>query len=158
MSRRKFRLTAPKNWERKYAKPEALHVSIPLCLLPPTVTMEELHALPLPSMWSFIPTDQESTLRLCKMEQSSIDNPMKVFVTIEMIASMEWNMFIYSNKLEPQSNPVLSSLPNPVKRCDDLLSIVNCVDSSSICAGNDDEAFAPLIDHHKGDFKDAKGQ
>ena len=40
------------------------------------------------------------------MEQSSIDNPMKVFVTIEMIASMEWNMFIYSNKLEPQSNPV----------------------------------------------------
>ena len=30
------------------------------------------------------------------------------------------------------------------------------MDTSSISAGNDDEAFAPLIDHHKGDFKDAK--
>lgn len=94
MSRRKFRLTAPKNWERKkYAKPESLLVSIPLGLLQPT-TLNELCTVALPSKWSFIPFGEDSTLRLCKMDPTSFDHPVKVFMTIEVRATLEWIMFI----------------------------------------------------------------
>lgn len=68
MSRHKFQLTAPKNWERKkHAKPKSIVVSIPLGLLQPT-TLNELRTLALPSNWSFIPTDEDSILHLCEMD------------------------------------------------------------------------------------------
>ena len=53
---------------------------------------------------------------------------------------------------------MLSSLPNPIQRADDLVSIVHCVDSCSVCIGNDDEDFTPLVDHHRGDFRNTTGE
>ena len=79
MSRRKFRLTAPKNWEhKKYAKPESLVVSIPLSVRAPTV-IDDLHRLALPSRWSFAMTEDDSEIRICKIEASSSGHPAKVY-------------------------------------------------------------------------------
>ena len=126
MSRRKFRLTASKNWKRrKYAKPESLVVSIPLSVKAPTV-IDDPCKLALPPRWSFATTESDSEIRVCKIEASL-------------------------------SGPELSLLPNPIQHTDDLASIIHCVDSCTLCIGNNDEAFTPLVERHKGDFRDPRG-
>ena len=101
MSRRKFRLTAPKNWERKkyggHAEPEpeseSLVVSIPLSICSPT-TIDRLHHVQLISSWNFAPTEDSSTLLVCKIEAGSFGSPVKVYATIEVRSTMEWTLFM----------------------------------------------------------------
>jgi hypothetical protein len=157
MSRRKFRLTAPKNWERKkYAKPESLVVSIPLGVRAPTV-IDDLRKLALPPRWSFATTEDDSEIRICKIEASSSGCPAKIYATIEVRSTLDWTMFIYSHELQPRFHPELSSLPNPIQHADDLVSLTHCVDSCTLCVGNNDEAFIPLVERRKGDFRDPSG-
>ena len=79
-------------------------------------------------------------LHVCKMVPVSVGSPVKkVYTTIEVRSTLEWNLFIYSYELEPKSHPELRSLPNPIRHDDDLISIIQCVNSCTLCIGNNDE-------------------
>ena len=119
-------MTAPKNWEhKKYAKPESLVVSIPSSIRAPTV-IDDLRKLALPPRWSFATTEDDSEIRICKIEASSSGYPAKVYATVEVRSTLEWTIFIYSHELQPQFHPELSLLPHPIQHTDDLASIIRC--------------------------------
>ena len=76
--KRKFRLTAPKNWlRRKYASrhpPQLLSVSIPLEKLP---CFSELRLL-----------------QLCRMKSGYDGGPPKVSMCVEIKENLEWSVYV----------------------------------------------------------------
>ena len=59
------------------------------------------------------------------------------------------------HELKPQCHPELRL---PIQRGDDLISIIHCVNSCTLCIGNNDEIFTPLVERHKGIFRDPTGE
>ena len=98
--RRKFRLTAPKNWLRKkYAKRQnqSLPVSIPLERLPQLgldQVCRDLESQMLP-MWIYLRNPNDTKVQVCKMDTG---HPPTVLVCLEIEESMNWTLFVLSKK------------------------------------------------------------
>ena len=95
--RRKFRLTAPKNWLRKkYAvRPQShqpLTVSIPLERLQHFDELRfSLESQPI-SGWKLVCS--ANPLQLCKMDSGVDGGPPKVTVCVEIRECLEWSLYM----------------------------------------------------------------
>ena len=68
-----------------------------------------------------------------------------------------WEVFAHYHRLTPSSCQLLSQFPD-VLSPDELPSLVDALDKSTVCRGNPDEAYAELAHCRKGIFKDASGE
>ena len=161
--RRKFRLTAPKNWLRKkYAarQCQSLPVSIPLERLS-QLSLDRLccdletQSIPL---WVYHRNPNDTKVQVCKMDSSCQGHPPKVVVCLEIQENMEWAMYIWSKKLDPSSHPILCSHPSKIRCVSDVLSLLKTVDGCTVCVGSNDEKFDPIVKDHKGIFNDPMGK
>ena len=79
-------------------------------------------------------------------------------VKLEQIhKNLDWNIYIYDKKLS-QSDEV-SILPSAltITFMTDLKQVIDFVDACSVCTGNNDQNYAPLVNARKGNFIDITG-
>ena len=120
--KRKFRLTAPKNWlRRKYAakqSPQPLSVSIPFEKLP---CFNELHlsleSQPIPD-WKVVCST--NMLQLCRMKSGYCDGPPKVSMCVEIKENLEWSVYVWSKKLDNALHPLHCSHQTKLKSVNDV--------------------------------------
>lgn len=139
--KRKFRLTAPKNWlRRKYAarpqSPEPLPVSISLETLLPSFSelRSSLESHPIPD-WILV-CGSAYTLQLCRMENGHDSGPPKVSVCVEIRENLEWSVYVWSKKLDNASHPLLCSQLIKLRSVDDVQSLLKVIEGCKICKGN----------------------
>ena len=68
---------------------------------------------------------------------------------------LSWNVYIY-NKLSP-SDEVSVSLPETITSMTNLKQVIDFIDACSVCTGNNDEKYMPLVIARKGNFMDISG-
>ena len=69
---------------------------------------------------------------------------------------MSWEASVQGHKLLSRCD-MFSSLPQVVRTVSDIKTVLHYVDSCSICMGNGDEKFEPLVSSRKGNFMDTSG-
>ena len=103
--------------------------------------------------WFFVPGKlQPDRLQMVKMGQ-----PQTVF-TVEILNEMKWLIQLPSGCLSQENSPVLKNLPRRVTTLNDLIAILNFLDQCTVCKGNSNPKFAPIVAQHKGIFKDRTGK
>ena len=80
---------------------------------------------------------------------------MPLSVTIN--GDMSWEATVLGTKLLPSSE-TFSSLPQVVRVVADIETVLNFVNSCSVCVGNPDEKYEPLVSCSKGKFMDSSGK
>ena len=70
--------------------------------------------------------------------------------------NLSWNIYIFDQKFSPSDevSTLLSTLPETITFMTDLQQIINFVDGCSVCIGNNDQKYAPLVIARKGNFMD----
>ena len=69
---------------------------------------------------------------------------------------MSWEVMVQGCKM-PSSCDILSSLPQTIWSMSHMKSVLDYVDSCSVCEGYNDEKYHCLISSRDGDFKDSSG-
>ena len=99
----------------------------------------------------------QSSSRECfvKCDEDTSSN-FQVSLSVTINADMSWEASVHGHKLL-SSCGVFSSLPQVVRTVSDIKAVLHCLNSYSICVGNDDEKFEPLVSSRKGNFMDSSG-
>jgi len=101
-------------------------------------------------------TYSSSRLSFLKCEEGlsgGIQTPLSVTVN----ADLSWEATVLGYKLLPNSD-VFSALPPVIRAVPDIEAVLKYINSCSICAGNDDKRFKPLVSYREGKFIDSNGK
>ena len=105
--------------------------------------------------WCLVPAKlQADKLQLVRFGQQQ---PKCLFM-IEVFEDLKWSLQLPSDQLSPGTSLVLQHLPECVATLLDLRSILTFLDHCTICQGNPDPKFAPIVAHSKGIFRDRSGE
>ena len=87
------------------------------------------------------------------------DGHIQVFLNLAIHQDLTWVVHIEGHKLL-QHQGLLLSLPQSIQSVDDVVTIVELLNSSAsmMCCGNSDEKFTSLIGARKGSFMDVCGK
>ena len=96
-----------------------------------------------------------SSLPVTKIQLVSVSG-QNVF-TMEISQELQWSLLI-GDRCVLSSSSVFQSVPSTITSLEDLRSIVTYVDKCSVCKGNADPRFMPLVAKSKGLFKDRSGK
>ena len=142
-----------------------LIVSLPLQVLvratPPEIT--SLHSRlvatrSLPSSWIDLSQLQShSSVVLCTMHYNEGSRSGEVGFTVRIDTSFQWSVTVSGQLLQPDKCPSLADVPNMLQSVADVGRLLTTIDCSRICEGNADPKFQPLVDRHKGIFRDPSG-
>lgn len=107
--------------------------------------------------WITPPIVTQSSSRLCfvKCEEGTSGN-FQLSLSVTINADMSWEASVQGHKLL-SSCDVFLSLPQVVRTVSDIKTVLHYVDSCSICMGNDDKKFEPLVSSRKGNFMNSSG-
>ena len=157
MSHRKFRLTTPKNWERKkYEKRSEdsltskdldvsnsgpLMVKIPQQYADVALLTLQASRTVFDGMYATV-----NSLRLCKMEHK--ESTSRVVMTLEL------KIGVCSLLVECKQ---VKLSPEKISTLEEFIALVQMIDRHTICRGISDERFAALITKHGGTFVDPYG-
>jgi len=104
--------------------------------------------------WVLIPTTlQAEKLQVVKLGRQQ----PQCSLTLEVLNDLSWLLQLPSGQISPSTSPVLEQLPQHVTSVSNLRAILVFLDRCSICEGNPDPKFAPVVAHNKGIFKDRNG-
>ena len=154
MSRRKFRLTAPKNWERKkYAQRSLASNDVDLpesCPLTVKIPREIANTALLTVQVSCTHFDgwtkifvTANAVRLCKFEHQESNS--------RIVMTLDLKMGICSLLVECKK---VKLSPKKISTLAEFTELVKMIDYCNICQGITDKKFAPLIDKRGGTFVD----
>ena len=77
----------------------------------------------------------------------------KVF-TVEVLSDLQWNAVVPNKHLFPN---MFNGLPSTITTIKDLQLVLSFLSGCTICSGNADPKFAPIVAKSKGIFKDRTG-
>ena len=100
--------------------------------------------------WFLVASQAENSIQLVRV------NGQDVFV-LEITDELKRFLRIASNCL-PSISSIFCHLPSSMESLQDIKSIVTYVDTCSVCKGNGDSKFTPLVTKCKGIFKDRGGK
>ena len=99
--------------------------------------------------WFILPDDiQAETIKLVKIDGRNV-------FTIEILPNLQWAACIPNSRL--LSNH-FKQLPSTITSITELRCILNFFSDCTICSGNSDPKFAPIVAKCKGLFQDRSGQ
>ena len=105
--------------------------------------------------WCLVPAKlQANKLQLVRFSQQQ----PKCSFMIEVVEDLKWSLQLPSEQLSPCTSLVLQYLPELVASLLDLRSILSFLDQCTVCQGNPDPKFAPIVAHNKGIFRDRNGE
>ena len=104
--------------------------------------------------WCLVPAKfQADKLQLVRFGQQQL----KCSFMIEVFEDLKWLLQLPS-ELSPCTSLVLQHLPEFIVSLLDLRSILTFLDQCTVCQGNPDPKFAPIVAHSKGVFRDRSGE
>lgn len=116
-------------------------------------SLSQLHgrlvSLKIMENWFLVASQPGSSIQMVRV------NGQDVF-TLEITDELKWFVHIASNCLPSISN-IFHHLPSSVTSLQDIKSIVTYINTCSVCKGNRDPKFTPLVAKCKGVFKDRSG-
>jgi len=95
-----------------------------------------------------------STLLVSKIQLVRVDGGN--VLTLEISEKLHWELHIGCNCV-PSSSDFFQSIPSVVSSLHNLKDIVSYIDKCTVCRGNADPKFAPIVAKYKGVFKDKTG-
>jgi len=105
--------------------------------------------------WVLIPTTlQAEKLQIVRLGQQQ----PQCSLTLEVLSDLSWLLQLPSGQISPSTSPVLEQLPQHITSVSNLRTILSFMDGCSICEGNPDPKFAPIVARNKGIFKDRNGK
>ena len=105
--------------------------------------------------WCLVPAKlQADKLQLIRFGQQQ---PKSSFM-IEVSEDLKWSLQLPCEQLSPGTSLFLKHLPECVATLLDLRSILTFLDQCTVCQGNPDPKFAPIVAHSKGIFRDRSGE
>ena len=113
----------------------------------------------LPPEWNNLSNDFSDEIQLCKVSSQSdtSSEPMKISHSIIINSNMSWNVYVHGNKVSCRKNTPLSPFPDKLS-AESLQSLINVVDSASVCPGNPDKKFISVVKAKKGVLKSTSGE
>ena len=107
------------------------------------------------SYWCLIPSKlQADKLQLVRFGQQQA----KCSFMIEILKDLKWSLQLPCEKPSPATSLVLQHLPECVTTLQDLRLILKFLDQCTVCQGNPDPKFAPIVSYSKGILKDRSGK
>ena len=102
--------------------------------------------------WFLMATSSQpvSKIHLVRVDGSNV-------FTLEVGENLQWVLHI-GNNCVPSSSSIFQSIPSVVEPLHSLREIVDYIDRCSVCKGNADPKFAPIVAKCKGVFKDKTGK
>ena len=111
---------------------------------------------PLPSDWADVAVDNEEVTLCCISHHSSAVTPSISF-TLKVAKDLSWTLFFYNQRIEADSSSALTSTRSVLRSPADLTGLMTIVSDSSLCVGNPDDRFRPLLSRRQGVFMDQHG-
>ena len=103
--------------------------------------------------WFLVP----GKLQPDRLQIVKLGHPYCMF-TLEILSDMKWLIQLPNGSLSQENSPVLENLPKKIATLKDLAFILSFLDDCTLCKGNSDSKFAPIVAQHKGIFKDRTGK
>ena len=101
---------------------------------------------------------QSSSNKLCFLKcEEELSGNFQMPLSVMINGDMSWEATVLGTKLLPSSE-MFSSLPQVVRAVTDIETALNFVDCCSICVGNPDEKYEPLVSCRNGKFMDSSGK
>ena len=94
---------------------------------------------------------------LAKMHTNGLPPAASIKFTLSVHNDSSWTVYC-NGKQFPASSSLLSSMPQSISSIQDVVVVINFLDSLSPCCGNSERKFLPLIEMRKGSFVDASGK
>lgn len=158
---RRLRFTNTKNYERKRQAQKRLAKKLQDQeeSTATAANIRELCDSILPSGWNNMSNDSSDEIRLCKVlsQSGTSSEPMKISHSIIINSNMTWNVFVHGSKVSCRKNTPLSQFPDKLS-AESLQSLINVVDSASVCPGNPDKKFIDMVKAKKGALKSISGE
>lgn len=158
---RRLRFTNTKNYERKRQAQKRLAKKLQNQeeSIATDANIRELCDSVLPSGWSNMSNDSSDEIRLCKVssQTGTSSEPMKISHSIIINSNMSWSVFVHGYKVSSRKNTPLSQFPDKLPAAS-LQSLINVVDSASVCPGNPDKKFIDMVKAKKGALKSISGE
>lgn len=105
--------------------------------------------------WFLVPARLEADkLQIVRLSQQQL----QCSFVVEVFEDLKWSLQLPSQQLSPSTSLVLKHLPEAVTSVFVLRSVLMFLDQCTICQGNPDPKFAPIVAHSKGIFKDRSGK
>ena len=114
---------------------------------------------PLAPLWTSQYIDKDKQLRLCKLNSHSSTSHQNLVITHEVCVREDftWSVSIHGKNLQHIPNAPLSDIPS-ILTSPDLHKLICTLDVATICPGNPDDQYAPMVTAHKDVFMSAKGE
>ena len=105
--------------------------------------------------WFLVPARLEADkLQIVRLSQQQL----QCSFVVEVFEDLKWSLQLPSQQLSPSTSLVLKHLPEAVTSVFVLRSVLMFLDQCTICQGNPDPKFVPIVAHSKGIFKDRSGK
>ena len=116
------------------------------------------YQLPLPGPGQLSTPDENKLLQLCKFSSLPSTSHQILVITHEVCVreELKWTILIHGNELHQIANTPLSNIPLILGP--PLNKLITTLDEASVCPGNPDEQYAPMVAARKGVFLSANGE
>ena len=91
------------------------------------------------------------SVTISRVEEGEEGKPIHISRSIVVSSDFTWHILV-NEKVISSTLEVFFGLPQTIATAQDVLSVVQCVDSLALCVGNRDTKFLPLIAAQKGSF------
>lgn len=107
-------------------------------------------SLSLPDGWNDVSPSEQSCITLCKLASNACSSsaPVNLTHTIKICEDRSWSITVLGNKVDVAACKVLKKVP-PILGRNTVNLLINLVDSSCICTGNDDEKYVKVVAQRK---------
>ena len=95
---------------------------------------------------------------LCKLVSRSATPGEDVYFSLRIHEDFSWTLLLLQQHIDPATCSMLQELPQALASVADVEAVLNALDSSTVCTGNDDSKFSDLAKSHNGTFMDASGK
>lgn len=95
---------------------------------------------------------------LCKLVAESPTAGEKICFSLRIDAELSWKLLLFGTPIPAASSPLLQALPPVLTSVAKLEQVVNCLESSTVCIGNNEEHFLALAKSRKGVFMSQSGK
>ena len=151
MGKPKFRVSVQRKNEVRKKKLLKDAVKVNSAATNDTITSSEqlyqqmINKLTFPQHWIIVSADP---LTICKMKVSS-GSAAQAIATLSISKELEWTMYYLQYKLSPSNCPLLTGLPSQIESITTVMQLMELIDASKPCAGNNDAKFIENFEQRK---------
>ena len=96
---------------------------------------------------------------LYKLVSNAESTGKDVHYSLKVCNDFSWSLFVFGRQIVPATSPVLAQLPRLIPSAVDVKLLIEVLDSSKVCPGNNDPKFDELVKcRHNGKFMNVSGK